>query len=142
MGRNNQANKVKVSVTVVDTTIPVITRKGGNKRVQCASKYTDQGAILVDTHDSAVCKPCVKGRGAKCTLSKTALKPRTACLDHHIIQHSAGYTRDIATIQHLENGARAAVCTDTCFYGKCTQARKVTTTWHTGSCNGAKTTFD
>merc|ERR1712028_198396 len=172
--------------------------------------------ILVDTHDSAVCKPCVKGKGAKCTLSKTALKPRTANPvnnmktgaytvtysgnDHSMLkavkvtrgvvvydtikpvlkictggthawkrsvamkaekrtatytvkkgEHAKSHTGTFKTrtacldhhiIQHLENGARAAVCTDTCFYGKCTQARKVTTTWHTGSCNGAKTTFD
>jgi hypothetical protein len=238
-GANNAANNVKVSVNVVDTTIPVITKLGGGaKRVQCASKYTDAGANLVDSHDSAVCGSCVKGYGKACTISTSVLRVKTAnpvnnmktgkytvtytgqdhsanqaitqtrsvtvfdtikpvlkictggahswarnnngqaenrqkngkfdyntaknahtkshsgtisgkfsrvgnsCLDHHIIQHSAGYTRDLATIKHLESGTASAICTDTCFSKNCAQTRAVTTSWHTGSCNGAKAVFD
>jgi len=242
-GKNNVGDSQKVTVSVVDTTIPVITKKGlvkgvGAKRVQCAAKYTDAGAILVDSHDSAICSPCVNGVGKKCSISNTKLRPTTknpvnnmvtgkytvvytgadhtgnkaktqyrtvtvfdtikpvlkictggahswgrnnngkvenrqkngkfdytaaknahskshtgtisgkfsrvgnSCLDHHIIQHSAGYTRDLATIKHLESGTASAICTDTCFSKKCSQTRQVTTSWHTGSCNGAKAVFD
>lgn len=46
-GKNNVGDSKKVTVSVVDTTIPVITKKGpvkgaGAKRVQCAAKYTAQ----------------------------------------------------------------------------------------------------
>merc|ERR1711988_251539 len=65
-----------------------------------------------------------------------SVKDSTGCLDHHIIQHSAGYTRDVQIIQFIGDGSKQ-VCTDDCC-GK----RTVTTSWHTGSCSGPKTTFN
>merc|ERR1711865_15134 len=128
-----KAVKVTRGVVVYDTIKPVL-------KICTGGTHAWKRSVAMKAEKRTATYTVKKGEHAK---SHTGtFKTRTACLDHHIIQHSAGYTRDIATIQHLENGARAAVCTDTCFYGKCTQARKVTTTWHTGSCNGAKTTFD
>merc|ERR1711988_1360177 len=178
----------------IDTNL-VITRKGGNKIVECSFGYKDQGATMVDSHDSAVCKNgkygglstkvlasnikttnpvnhmkvgvyTVKYNGKdfqglsavqktrKVTVRDT-LKPvlkvctggshawkrfsnkaaqvshnnqkgdramkiqagqhkkhhnmdfekGQGCLDHHIIQHSAGYTKDIQVISNLKGPA-------------------------------------
>merc|ERR1712195_316635 len=58
------------------------------------------------------------------------------CADHHTIQHSAGYTKDVQIIQFIADGSKQ-VCKDDCC-GKL----KVSTSWHSGSCSGPKTTFN
>jgi len=196
-GKDNKAFQKKVTITVVDTTKPVITQTGPNPTVQCSKGYTDAGATCVDSHDSfangklhtsilqsrvttkshvnqmktgtygvyygckdfqnlaaATVKRTVKvidtiapkltictggshsfSRGADWTHSGS-VKNGQGCLDHHVIQHSAGYTRDVQIIQFISDGSKQ-VCNDDCC-GK----RTVTTSWHTGSCSGPKTTFN
>ena len=58
-GKDNEANNglgQTVKITVVDTTPPVITRRGQDQTVECSHGYKDAGATMVDSHDSAVCK--------------------------------------------------------------------------------------
>merc|ERR1712054_355290 len=212
------AKNAVVKITVVDTTIPVITRKGGNKVVECSFGYKDQGATMVDSHDSAVCKNgkygglstkvlaaniktanpvnhmkvgvyTVKYNGKDfqglaatqktrkvtvrdtlkpvlkvCTGGSHAWKRFTnkgaqvshnnqkgnramkiqagqhkkgqGCLDHHIIQHSAGYTKDIQVISNLMKAQQSSTCTD-----KCTKTT-TKTSMHSGSCKGPKVAFN
>merc|ERR1711937_903065 len=63
-------------------------------------------------------------------------KKGQGCLDHHIIQHSAGYTKDIQVISNLMKADQASTCTD-----KCTKTT-TKTSMHTGSCSGPTTTFN
>merc|ERR1712205_250531 len=58
------------------------------------------------------------------------------CLDHHIIQHSAGYTKDIQVISNLMKAQQSSTCTD-----KCTKTT-TKTSMHTGSCKGPKVAFN
>merc|ERR1711937_358463 len=52
------------------------------------------------------------------------------CLDHHIIQHSAGYTKDIQVISNLMKAQQSSTCSD-----RCTKTT-TKTSMHTGSCKG------
>merc|ERR1719451_201743 len=196
-GRNNKAATKKVTITVVDTTKPVITQTGPNPTVQCSKGYTDAGATCLDTHDSyangklhtSILQSRVTTKShvnqmktgtygvyygckdfqnlAAATVKRTVkvidtIKPKLTictggshsfsrgsdwshsgsvkngqgCLDHHVIQHSAGYTRDVQIIQFISDGSKQ-VCNDDCC-GK----RAVKTSWHTGSCSGPTTTFN
>merc|ERR1712137_613580 len=63
-------------------------------------------------------------------------KKGQGCLDHHIIQHSAGYTKDIQVISNLMKAQQSSACSD-----KCTKT-KTTTSMHTGSCKGPKVAFN
>merc|ERR1711939_823608 len=63
-------------------------------------------------------------------------KKGQGCLDHHIIQHSAGYTKDIQVISNLMKAQQSSTCTD-----KCT-ATTTKTSVHTGSCKGPKVAFN
>merc|ERR1712232_1440648 len=58
------------------------------------------------------------------------------CLDHHIIQHSAGYTKDIQVISNLMKAQQSSTCTD-----KCTKTT-TKTSMHGGSCAGPLITFN
>jgi len=224
--KDNKAINAVVKITVQDTTIPVITRKGGDKVVECSFGYKDQGATMVDSHDSAVCTNGKYGGLSTAVLAKNivttnpvnhmkvgvytvkyngkdfqglsavektrkvtvqdTLKPvltvctggshawtrfsnkvaqvshnnqngdramkiqagqhkkhhnmdftkGQGCLDHHIIQHSAGYTKDIQVISNLMKADQASTCTD-----KCTKTT-TKTSMHTGSCMGPKVAFN
>merc|ERR1711937_1130532 len=63
-------------------------------------------------------------------------KKGQGCLDHHIIQHSAGYTKDIQVISNLMKAQQSSSCTD-----KCTKTT-TKTSMHTGSCKGPKVAFN
>merc|ERR1711939_665620 len=63
-------------------------------------------------------------------------KKGQGCLDHHIIQHSAGYTKDIQVISNLMKAQQSSTCTD-----KCTKTA-TKTSMHSGSCNGPKVAFN
>merc|ERR1719161_257733 len=58
------------------------------------------------------------------------------CLDHHIIQHSAGYTKDIQVISNLMKAQQSSSCSD-----RCTKTT-TKTSMHTGSCKGPKVAFN
>merc|ERR1712216_787145 len=63
-------------------------------------------------------------------------KKGQGCLDHHVIQHSAGYTKDIQVISNLMKAQQSSTCTD-----KCTKTT-TKTSMHTGSCKGPKVAFN
>merc|ERR1712072_955189 len=56
--------------------------------------------------------------------------------NHHNIQHSAGYTKDIQVISNLMKAQQSPTCTD-----KCTKTT-TKTSMHTGSCKGPKVAFN
>ena len=60
----------------------------------------------------------------------------TGCLDHHIIQHSAGYAADAHTVRFIGDSAKQT-CQDSCC-----PALSVATSWHAGSCDGPHTLFN
>merc|ERR1711939_989968 len=105
--QNLAAATVKRTVKVIDTIKPKLTIcTGGSHSFSRGADWTHSGSVE-------------NGQG---------------CLDHHVIQHSAGYTRDVQIIQFIGDGSKQ-VCNDDCC-GK----RTVTTSWHTGSCSGPITT--
>jgi hypothetical protein len=105
---NKAATKTR-AVTIRDTVAPTLSVcTGGSHAFSRAADWTHSGSIV----------------------------DKTGCMDHHSIQHSAGYTRDVQIIQFIGNGAKQA-CTDDC----CPNL-SVTTSWHSGSCAGPAATFD
>jgi len=97
-------------VKIIDTVKPSLTicTGGSHGFVRAANGWTHNGKVA-------------NGKG---------------CADHHTIQHSAGYTKDVQIIQFIADGSKQ-VCKDDCC-GKL----KVSTSWHSGSCSGPKTTFN
>merc|ERR1712137_1292667 len=107
--QNLAAATVKRTVKVIDTIKPKLTIcTGGSHSFSRGADWTHSGSV----------------------------KNNQGCLDHHVIQHSAGYTRDVQIIQFIGDGTKQA-CSD-----DCCGTRPVTTSWHTGSCSGPVTTFN
>merc|ERR1719424_442989 len=148
-GANNVANTKSVTYKVVDTTKPTVTNmKTGAYRVQYKCKDFTGNAAAMKTRPVKIIdtvKPsltiCTGGshgfvRAANGWTHNGKVANGKGCADHHTIQHSAGYTKDVQIIQFIADGSKQ-VCKDDCC-GKL----KVSTSWHSGSCSGPKTTFN
>merc|ERR1711924_436889 len=120
-------------VTVRDTLKPVLKVCTGGSHAW--KRFTNKGAQV--SHNNQKGNRAMKIQaGQHKKHHNIDFKKGQGCLDHHIIQHSAGYTKDIQVISNLMKAQQSSTCTD-----KCTKTTTKTST-HTGSCKGPKVAFN
>merc|ERR1711937_47271 len=120
-------------VTVRDTLKPVLTVCTGGSHAW--KRFTNKGAQV--SHNNQKGDRAMKIQaGQHKKHHNMDFKKGQGCLDHHIIQHSAGYTKDIQVISNLMKAQQSSTCTD-----KCTKTT-TKTSMHTGSCKGPKVAFN
>merc|ERR1711934_257592 len=116
-------------VTVRDTLKPVLKVCTGGSHAW--KRFTNKGAQV--SHNNQKGNRAMKIQaGQHKKHHNMDFKKGQGCLDHHIIQHSAGYTKDIQVISNLMKAQQSSTCTD-----KCTKTT-TKTSMHTGSCKGPK----
>jgi len=120
-------------VTVRDTLKPVLKVCTGGSHAW--KRFTNKGAQV--SHNNQKGNRAMKIQaGQHKKHHNMDFKKGQGCLDHHIIQHSAGYTKDIQVISNLMKAQQSSTCTD-----KCTKTT-TKTSMHTGSCKGPKVAFN
>merc|ERR1712232_1480251 len=120
-------------VTVRDTLKPVLTVCTGGSHAW--KRFTNKGAQV--SHNNQKGNRAMKIQaGQHKKHHNMDFKKGQGCLDHNIIQHSAGYTKDIQVISNLMKAQQSSSCTD-----KCTKTT-TKTSMHTGSCKGPKVAFN
>merc|ERR1711939_1019036 len=120
-------------VTVRDTLKPVLKVCTGGSHAW--KRFTNKGAQV--SHNNQKGNRAMKIQaGQHKKHHNMDFKKGQGCLDHHIIQHSAGYTKDIQVISNLMKAEQSSACAD-----KCT-ATTTKTSMHTGSCKGPKVAFN
>merc|ERR1711924_226712 len=120
-------------VTVRDTLKPVLKVCTGGSHAW--KRFTNKGAQV--SHNNQKGNRAMKIQaGQHKKHHNMDFKKGQGCLDHHIIQHSAGYTKDIQVISNLMKAQQSSTCTD-----RCTKTT-TKTSMHTGSCKGPKVAFN
>merc|ERR1712216_671232 len=120
-------------VTVRDTLKPVLSVCTGGSHAW--KRFTNKGAQV--SHNNQKGNRAMKIQaGQHKKHHNMDFKKGQGCLDHHIIQHSAGYTKDIQVISNLMKAQQSSTCAD-----KCTKTT-TKTSMHTGSCKGPKVAFN
>merc|ERR1712100_78820 len=96
-------------VTVRDTLKPVLTVCTGGSH--SCKRFTNKGAQV--SHNNQKGNRAMKIQaGQHKKHHNMDFKKGQGCLDHHIIQHSAGYTKDIQVISNLMKAQQSSTCTD------------------------------
>merc|ERR1719352_14057 len=135
-GKNFQglaATQKTRKVTVRDTLKPVLKVCTGGSHAW--KRFTNKGAQV--SHNNQKGNRAMKIQaGQHKKHHNMDFKKGQGCLDHHVIQHSAGYTKDIQVISNLMKAQQSSTCTD-----KCTKTT-TKTSMHTGSCKGPKVAFN
>merc|ERR1711990_1072286 len=127
------ANQKTRKVTVVDTTKPVLTVCTGGAHAW--TRFTNKGAQWSHNNQAGT-RPMKIQAGQHARHHNMDFNGKHGCQDHHVIQHSAGYTKDIAVISNLMKASKSSKCTDTC------TSTKTSTSMHKGSCAGPQITFN
>merc|ERR1712205_54675 len=127
------ANQKTRKVTVVDTTKPVLTVCTGGAHAW--KRFSNKGAQWSHNNQAGT-RPMKIQAGQHARHQNMDFNGKHGCQDHHVIQHSAGYTKDIAVISNLMKASKSSTCTDTC------TSTKTSTSMHKGSCKGPQITFN
>merc|ERR1711924_366704 len=136
------AKKIRTTNPVNHMKVGVYTVKYNGKDFQGLAATQKTRKVTVRDTLKPVLKVCTGGSHAwKRFTNKAAQVSHNnqkgqGCLDHYIIQHSAGYTKDIQVISNLMKAQQSSTCTD-----KCTKTT-TKTSMHTGSCKGPKVAFN
>merc|ERR1712010_413946 len=127
------AKKIRTTNPVNHMKVGVYTVKYNGKDFQGLAATQKTRKVTVRDTLKPVLKVCTGGSHA---WKRFTNKGAQGCHDHHIIQHSAGYTKDIQVISNLMKAQQSSTCAD-----RCTKTT-TKTSMHTGSCKGPKAAFN
>jgi hypothetical protein len=124
---SNAATPVVRTTSVRDTTPPTlaITTAGSHtSRLARYAKFGNAGHHAGSLGATATDKATTFGAGTATYTGHSEAQLHGHSLDSHVIQHSAGYLKDLAIIQNLRTYGEGMTCEDAC-----DEAAAVTTMW-------------
>ena len=126
--KGNAATAVTRTTSVRDTTPPTLAITTAGSHTSRLARYTKfgnagrhAGALAATTAD----KTTTLGEGTATYTGHAEAQLHGHALDSHVIQHSAGYLKDLAIIQNLRTYGEGMTCVDAC-----DEAATVTTAWN------------